>query len=372
MPDKTPKEAEKLEAADSTVTTTRSELKELVGEAVQAATTGLAEKLDDVAGKVEGLTQAAEEAKTPAPEEPIVTTHAELDKAVGKAVQGLSDQVSELADKVQEVVEAAKPQTTEEAAPAEQTETAVQAVKDVQAQATEEITAHADQAAEDAKAQVTATVEEAKVAIAEEIKTQVAAAKEEAQKTDDAKEQVKTEIAAAIVEEVKTQVAAQAIAPTSEKIQADTVVVKQLASASKVHSYTSVLLTLIFAAGMMVFAVLYLQERSKSEQQAVSDAKTIRALSQDLVSIHMVKNENIEAAIQNKIDLLKAEGTPEAKAIPMAYIDDEVVKEVVSDLPASVKSQPYVDELAIFELRRFSAFAEKELNKELNNEKKAN
>jgi|GEM_PF-5795336 len=143
---------------------------------------------------------------------------------------------------------------------------------------------------------------------------------------------------------------------------------------SNSNSYVLAFLTLICAAGMIISSDLYVAEKSANAQaisqiaedaakSAALDAEKIRDLAQDVVHIHLLKNENMELAIQKKMNALRKEDLPDFKAIPMSYVDPEVVKEVTYDLPDSVRKLPYAEELVLTELKRVASYAEKELSK---------
>lgn len=310
-----PKTPDQPEATETPIVTTPAELGVVVEKAVQEATAELTEALADMAQQVEGLKEsaavAAETAAIMEPEQTIVTTATELKEVVAGALVT--------------ALEATKaPAVDESPKPIEPADLAA--------------------AVESAVSEQLAKIEEKAVA-----------EKADAQKADNTA-QSQTEMTAAIVEAVKVQIAADAPLANSKS---DAVAI----TVTKVHAYHQTFVT-IFLAGLLAVAFgLYWIEHDKSEQLAISDAKIIRELAQDLVSSQLIKNENIEVAIQNKIDLLKAEGQPDAKAVPMAYIDPEVIKEATEALPASVLRLPYVKELITSELGRVSAFAAKELNK---------
>lgn len=293
-----------------TITTTPEELHQAVGQAVQAATTELAVQVAEVAQDVKDVKGQLAEAsagapieatpETPkAPTEETAVQVAVAVQAIETATTALTDQVTELASHVQAVAEAAKTTPADEP-PAE---TAAQTAEAIQA----------------------------------EIKT-------------------------AIVDEVKMQVATQTPAASNGTT------VKHLASVTKISSIAFVFLTIILSIGMTSFGILYMLERSQNnrlsaemaEAQAQASA-AMRELAQDLISIHLVKNFYMEAAIEDKIEGLYKEGLPEVKVIPMAYTDNAVIEEITDNLPESAKKLPYAEDLVKMELKRVANFAEREI-----------
>jgi hypothetical protein len=315
---------------DKPIVTTPAELKEAVGEAVQAATTELAdqvhatgEKIDEMAKQVQEIieTQVAPAPPDSAAEIPLVSASG----AETPAPQVSNGVKAAIVEEVRNQIEAAN------------AESAVLAAGSVQAQ-------------------IQATVAETKDTV-DAVKTLVTGIASQANTPSPAEPSpvVKAEEAAIV-----TGATAPMVLPINGK--AETAAVTHLISASKVQAYGSFILMIILSVGILVFAGLFINERAASEQRAITDAKLTRELAQDVVNANLLKNENIETTIQKKIDSLKTQGLSDAKAIPMAYVDGEVIKEVANDLPISVKKLPYAEELVMTELKRISAYAERELD----------
>lgn len=346
-----PEDAVEIKAEDQTpaeaipeqmVMATPSEIGAVVKEEMKELTAQVTALSDQVLAAIEAVKPAPTEiipAETILPEpEPVP------EKTVETSIQVLTDKVVELTDQVKAVVEVTNPAQAEEIPPAP---TTLETIR-------QEVTAQVIAAAEE----YAAVLEEA--ATKAEVKAEAKL------------EEVKTHVTETIVTEMATQAAASLTAtPANGNGKLVNVVAKSMT-----------LLTLIVIAGMVAFAVLYFIERSKNaelietnqtekaqlvekyEKTIAENNSDIKDLSTDLVSIHVVKNENIETAIQKEIDRLEAEGLPSAKAIPTAYIDDKVIEEAMYDLPKSVLKRTYVKDLITSELSRISKFAERELQKE--------
>lgn len=320
----------------------------------------------------------------------IIITPAELKEAL----QPLADQVAEVAQQVAQLTEAA--QQTEEVKPAETVEpeqqitTPEQAIEAVQAvmtetveqakAAVEEVTAAAMEEVkilvEGIPTQVQEAIEAAKAPVAEEpVPAPIAAG--EPLVTIEAVEQKVTEQISVALEQHEAKIAEEAKSPTEQTEISQ--VVSHLAPLIKSNSSSFVLafLTIICAVGMIISSGLYMKEQavsaeiaSEAAKSAADDAEKMRLMAQDVVHIHLLKNDNMEQAIQNKMDFLKSqklpngESMPDYKAIPMAYLDPEVIKEVAYCLPDSVRKLPYAEELVLIELKRVASYAEKELSKE--------
>ncbi|MFA6526295.1 MAG: hypothetical protein WCT26_02675 [Candidatus Buchananbacteria bacterium] len=290
----------------------------------------------------------------PAEAAPATAENTELpsDKTVGESIKELTEIVAELTDQVKAAVEVVNPAPIEETAQVPATLETMQ----------QEVTAQAAEVDE----KMTSVIEEVQLVI-EEVQHSTQQAEEKAEEARAHVEAKLEEIKVHVIEAMATQV----IPPAHSNGKLENIVAKHMT-----------LLILIIIATGATFAVLYFTERTKNSQlvenhQAEKAQLTekyektitemtqdIRNLSEDLVSMHIVKNENIESAIEKKIEQFATEGMSKAQAIPRAYIDPQVIEEATRYMPASVLKQSYVKDLILKQLQDISSFAASGLQEE--------
>jgi|GEM_PF-6494418 len=94
------------------------------------------------------------------------------------------------------------------------------------------------------------------------------------------------------------------------------------------------------------------------EEKSISDNQIREAVKKVIL-----RSDAISAVIQSNIESLKGEGLPDAKAVPKAFLNDNVAAAVTAELPEEIKRFPQALELAKLELEKISAYADQELNK---------
>jgi len=94
------------------------------------------------------------------------------------------------------------------------------------------------------------------------------------------------------------------------------------------------------------------------EEKSISDDQIREAVKKVIL-----RSDAVSAVIQANIERLKGDGLPDAKAVPKAFLDENVAAAVIAELPEETKRFPQALELAKLELEKISAYADQELNK---------